>query len=110
MDFGSQDSKNTAVPVVCLKIRNSLRLNRARRIEWLVAHRQLWRGFPNSHKIDDQQVQERWKNVVMLMRSEGLVSRSTHWRDVNLINLVADARKAIRDRIRCSAPDRKKTH
>jgi hypothetical protein len=65
----------------------------------LIAHPKLWRGFPNSHKIDDEQVQKRWKNIVTLMRSDGLISPSTHWRDVNLINLVADARKNRRSRV-----------
>src|ERR1043166_4342735 len=107
MDFRSQDSKNTAVPVVCSEIRNSSRVNRAQRIRWLITHRELWRGFPNSHKIDDKRVHERWKKIVMLMRSDGLISSSTHWHDVNLINLAADARKAIRNGVRYSAPNKK---
>ena len=98
MDFRSQDSENTSVP----EIGNSPRVNRAQR-----THRELWRGFPNSHKIDDKHVHERWKKIVMLMRSDGLISSSTHCRDVNLINLAADARKAIRDGVRYSAPNEK---
>jgi len=72
------------------------RLYRSRRIEWLIAHRDLWSGLRRLHLIHSEQLLKRWRQIVTLMRAEGLISPATHWQDVNLVNLIADARKEIR--------------
>jgi len=67
---------------------------RAKRVKWLLNNPHLWTGFPDSKRyvIDNGYQQNRWRSIVILMKEMGLVSEKTYWRDVNLVNLVAEAR------------------
>jgi hypothetical protein len=81
-----------------LRRRASFRHNRSRRVAWLMQNKHLWRDVLPRRSSANEKSQRRWKEIVMLMRREGLVQPSTHWSDVNLISLIVEARKQLRDR------------
>jgi len=57
--------------------------SRAAKIRWLQDHRVLWEGFPP----DDGQ---NWRQIVKLMKADGLIALNTYALDVNLPSLIAD--------------------
>jgi hypothetical protein len=63
---------------------------RAEKIEWLIKNSDLWYGFT----IADP----RWQGIVEKMREEGLVAHSTYWKDVQIWNLIVEARKVRRNK------------
>ncbi len=58
--------------------------SRAAKLRWLETHRVLWEGF----LPDDRQT---WRNIIKLMKADGLVAQTTYPFDVNLPSLIADA-------------------
>lgn len=71
------------------------KVTRQDRIDWLLAHQSLWEGWPTGNaplKVPAR----KWIGIVEAMRAEGLVSPKTNWKDVNLTNLISDARKQRR--------------
>lgn len=58
--------------------------SRAAKVRWLRSHRVLWEGF----LPDDRQ---NWREIIGLMKADGLVAPSTYPLDVNLPSLIADA-------------------
>jgi hypothetical protein len=58
--------------------------SRATKVRWLVAHQSLWAGFlPDNH--------QNWRDIINLMKAEGLVAPTTYPLDVNLPSLIAEA-------------------
>ena len=60
------------------------------KLEWLLNHQHLWEGW-------EDYSDNRKRDVVEKMRSDGLVSEKTNWTDVNMTRLVREARKLRRD-------------
>jgi len=58
--------------------------SRPDKIRWLQSHRVLWEGFPP----DDRQ---NWRDIVKLMKADGLIAPNTYALDVGLPSLIADA-------------------
>lgn len=67
---------------------------RQAKIEWLLAHTEMWVCFPNA----DHHADTRHETIVRAMKSAKLYSPSTYWADVHLYNLIVDARKQRRER------------
>jgi hypothetical protein len=57
--------------------------SRGAKVRWLQAHRVLWEGF----LPDDRQ---NWRDIVKLMKADGLIAHSTYPLDVSLPSLIAD--------------------
>lgn len=68
---------------------------RQARIDWLLAHQTLWEGWPSGN-FPREIPTRKWITIVDAMREAGLVSAKTNWRDVNLTNLIHDARRQRR--------------
>ena len=58
--------------------------SRGAKIRWLLAHQSLWECF----NPEDRQ---NWRDIIRLMKAEGLIANSTYALDVNLPSLIADA-------------------
>lgn len=58
---------------------------RGDKIQWLLNNQSLWEGWED---LGDS----RKRPIVEKMRSDGLVSESTYWKDVNLTRLIGEAR------------------
>ncbi len=58
--------------------------SRGAKVRWLLAHRVLWEGF----LPDDRQ---NWRDIVKLMKADGLIAQSTYALDVGLPSLITDA-------------------
>ena len=58
--------------------------SRAAKLRWLQTHRVLWESF----LPDDRQ---KWRDIIKLMKADGLVAQTTYPFDVNLPSLIADA-------------------
>jgi hypothetical protein len=59
--------------------------SRGAKIRWLQDHRVLWEGFPP----DDRQ---NWRQIVKLMKADGLIALNTYPLDVNVPSLIAEVR------------------
>jgi hypothetical protein len=57
--------------------------SRGAKIRWLRDHRVLWEGFPP----DDR---ENWRDIVRLMKADGLIALNTYALDVNVPSLIAE--------------------
>ncbi len=58
--------------------------SRKAKVRWLRAHHLLWEGFlPDDH--------QNWRDIIKLMKADGLIAHSTYPFDVNLPSLIADA-------------------
>lgn len=58
--------------------------SRATKVRWLQSHRVLWEGsLPDDH--------QNWREIIKLMKADGLIAHSTYTFDVNLPSLIADA-------------------
>ena len=77
-------------------IRVPARYNRLCRIAWLLEHRDLWREVVNRQSSMKPQSQGKWREIVTRMQRDGVVQPTTHWSDVNLVSLIADARREVR--------------
>lgn len=58
--------------------------SRPAKVRWLRANQLLWEGF----LPDDRQ---NWRDIIKLMKADGLVAQTTYPFDVNLPSLIADA-------------------
>jgi hypothetical protein len=58
--------------------------SRGAKVRWLQAHRVLWEGFLPDNR-------ENWRDIVNLMKADGLIALSTYALDVNLPSLIDDA-------------------
>lgn len=67
------------------------RSTRQERIDWMLAHEELWRGWTQLSECN------RVRNVVMVMQADGLLSKNTRWTDVDVHGLVVAARKQRRN-------------
>ena len=58
--------------------------SREAKILWLLNHHSLWEGFTpdNDHN---------WRQIIKLMKLDGLIARTTYPLDVNVPSLIADA-------------------
>ena len=73
-------------------------VTRQDRINWLIARPRLWQGWPQvGWRASDEFIQRR-TYILAKMRLAGLISAKTLHCDVNLYNLITDARKQIRGR------------
>lgn len=66
---------------------------RQTRINWLLQNQARWEGYPWSDGLRDF---DREKALIAEMKTAGVVSQKTNWRDVNLWNLIRQARKQRR--------------
>ena len=58
--------------------------SRLAKVRWLRAHRVLWEGFlPDNH--------QNWRDIVKLMKADGLIAQKTYALDVGVPSLIADA-------------------
>lgn len=64
---------------------SSSREDRERRVRWLVDNPDQWSDFDEDSA----------RSVVERMRTAGLYSKSTYWRDVRIAELVAEARRRL---------------
>lgn len=67
---------------------------RQAKVDWLLAHQDLWEGFPRG----EQHTDPRQKSIVDEMKKARLISKSTYYPDVNLYNLIVEAREQRRGR------------
>jgi hypothetical protein len=58
--------------------------SREAKIVWLLAHKLLWEGF----KPDNEQ---NWREIIKLMKLDGLIALTTYPLDVNVPSLIAAA-------------------
>ena len=58
--------------------------SREAKIRWLRTHQSLWQRF----NPDDRQ---NWRDLIRLMKADGLIANSTYALDVGLLSLIADA-------------------
>jgi hypothetical protein len=57
--------------------------SRGAKLRWLRDHRVLWEGFtPDDH--------QNWREIVKLMKADGLIALNTYALDVNIPSLIAD--------------------
>ena len=57
--------------------------SRGAKLRWLRNHRGLWEGFtPDDH--------QNWREIVKLMKADGLIALNTYALDVNIPSLIAD--------------------
>lgn len=61
------------------------------RIDWLLGNQHEWEGYP---KIKET----RTKSLIEKMKIAKVLSNKTNWYDVNLPNLIRDARRVRRNR------------
>lgn len=61
------------------------------KLTWLLNHQPLWDGW-----MTDSDPRKR--SLVEKMREEGLISKTTWWRDLNLTRLIGQARKVRREK------------
>lgn len=66
---------------------------RAAKVEWLLAHEDLWRGFDVSMRNHVQR-----RPIVEAMKDDRLIAHSTYWADVRLDELISLARLTRRTR------------
>lgn len=71
-------------PMPNIMDQRTARSSRAAKLRWLQTHRVLWEDFPP----DDPQ---NWREIIRLMKIEGLVATTTYALDVNLPSLIAEA-------------------
>jgi hypothetical protein len=62
---------------------------RQARVEWLAAHKSLWEDWLERND-------PRARSVVEAMRRDGVIAQTTYWPDVQLTNLINDARNMLR--------------
>ncbi len=65
------------------------------RIQWMLAHRHLWEGWPYVRGIwrrDDPIVDWVWQACVEHMKADGLISPTTRWHDVQVGQYIDRAR------------------
>src|ERR1700681_3156621 len=74
----------TEVETRCLMNKRTPISSRGAKVRWLQAHRVLWQDF----LPDDQQ---NWRDIVRLMKADGLIAQNTYALDVSLPSLIADA-------------------
>lgn len=76
----------------------SRKLARIERIKWLMRNRKLWVGFPDSRMYlwDHPEWVDKWREIVRLMRKDGLIARTTYYGDVGLVKLIAKARRCLK--------------
>ena len=67
---------------------------RQAKIDWLLAHADMWRGWPLGVHGGDARLWE----IVAAMKKDGLFARSTYAPDVAMRSLINDARKQRRER------------
>lgn len=73
----------------------SRKSSRTERIAWMVRRPQLWQGWPEVEpERPDERHGERWRAVVESLKRLGFIARATHWRAVDVPELVARARRA----------------
>jgi hypothetical protein len=76
-----------------------IKITRADRINWLLAHQSLWEGWPTdwSSAAVRGGYRERWKVIVTAMKKDGIVSKNTYTFDVDIPMLIGRARKTRRE-------------
>lgn len=62
---------------------------RLERVKWLIRHKGMWEGWLDRND-------PRARGIVEAMRKDGVVAQTTYWPDVQLTNLIHDARRAIK--------------
>jgi hypothetical protein len=62
---------------------------RVARVKWLIAHKCMWEGWLDRND-------PRARMIVEAMRKDGVVAPTTYWPDVQLTNLIQDARRILR--------------
>ena len=67
---------------------------RYKRIAWLIAHRRMWKDFPEllNEAYHDKHHRQTWKDIVEGFRDAGLVTVATPWAVIPMIDLVFSAR------------------
>lgn len=68
-------------------------LRRARRVEWLVSNTSHWIG------VDVPDTDTR-KSIIGYMKREGLVAKTTYWKDVHIAEDIQKARRIIQEKHR----------
>jgi hypothetical protein len=58
--------------------------SRETKILWLLAHQSLWNGFSPENDRN-------WRQIIKLMKFDGLIALTTYPLDVNVPSLIADA-------------------
>ena len=62
--------------------------SREAKIAWLLDHPSLWEGF----KPDNDQ---NWREIIKLMKLDGLIALTTYPLDVNVPSLIAEAQSTL---------------
>lgn len=65
---------------------------RQQKVDWLLAHQELWQGFGESSGND---VCDKF-SLVSAMYEAGLISKPSNWRAIPLIDVVNEARRQRR--------------
>lgn len=72
-------------------------MTRGDRLRWLLDHPQLWEGWPQSRGDYKPGHWECERAIKKAMREAGLYSPRTYVGDINLVNLIKDARALRRE-------------
>lgn len=64
--------------------------SKAAKVEWLLAHPDIWQGYPNQTRNH--------RTVFAFMQAAGLYTDGVRWQEVDITPLISAARKERRDR------------
>ncbi len=72
---------------------------RQARIQWLIANKELWHGFPDNYfeLYKSDEFRRRNNQIISKMREDDLFSEHTVASDIRLLSLINTARKTIRE-------------
>lgn len=87
-----KDNKNRSASL--LVARTPKLSSKQQKIDWLLAHQDMWEGWPRGAHGSDS----RHAEIVRAMRKDGLVSAATGFWDICLTRLIGDARNQRRRR------------
>ncbi len=81
-----------------MKYRNENKINRIKRIEWLVQHHNIWADFPDSEYQLRGYAEwpDRCREIIETWKKIGLISSTTYHRDVRVDKMITAAREIIR--------------
>lgn len=77
-----------------LQLRGKPKSTPQQKVDWLLAHQELWEGWPDDVTIRDN----RKRSIVEAMKKDGIVAPSTYWVDIHLTNLIQEARRQRRSK------------
>jgi hypothetical protein len=63
-----------------------------RRRAWLAQRRKLWEDFPTKPSQINNKSRIKYREIIQLMKADGLVSKNTYYLDVRLFSMLKELR------------------